>query len=268
MKNLFIIQAFLCMTLCVFAQDAVSPNNAASTEQRIRTTDSLIFVVVERMPEFPGGQQAMMRFIAESIKYPVIAQENGVQGRAICKFIIEKDGRVNDVVIVRSTGDAALDEEAIRVIASMPAWIPGMQKGKPVRVTYTMPINFRLTPGESKSKTTKSPYSDTHNKQQYIDRSVPQFPGGLSKLNEYVKANIRYPKAAYDRGIRGKTMLEFQVEADGTISQIKVVQSAKFKSLDDEAIRLVMAMPKWLPALKNGQPVAMKTTLPLGFGEK
>ena len=265
MKNLFIIQAFLCMALCVSAQDTISSNNQANTTQ---SSDSLCFVVVERMPEFPGGQQAMLQFVAENIKYPVLAQENGVQGRAICQFIIEKDGRVNDVVIVRSTGDAALDEEAIRVVLSMPAWKPGIHRGKPVRVKYTLPINFRLTPGESKSKTTKSPYSDTHNKQQYIDRSVPQFPGGLSKLNEYVKANIRYPKAAYDRGIRGKTVVEFLVEADGTISDVKVLKSATFKSLDDEAIRLVKSMPKWIPALSNGEPIAKKTTLPLGFGVK
>ena len=89
-----------------------------------------------------------------------------------------------------------------------------------------------------------------------------------NKLNEYIKENIRYTKSAYERGIRGKTVLELQVEADGTISEVSIQKSATYKSLDDEAIRLVRAMPKWLPALKNGQPVSMKTTLPIGFGVK
>ena len=103
-----------------------------------------IFMIVESMPEFPGGQQAMMRYIAENIKYPVIAQENGIQGRVICQFVVEKDGKVSDIQVVRSSGEASLDKEAQRVIGSMPKWKPGKQRGKPVRVKYTLPVNFRL----------------------------------------------------------------------------------------------------------------------------
>jgi protein TonB len=96
------------------------------------------------MPEFPGGQQEMMKYIAENIKYPVIAQENGIQGRVICQFVIEKNGSVTDIQVVRSSGDASLDKEAERVIKTMPKWKPGKQRGKPVRVKYTIPVAFRL----------------------------------------------------------------------------------------------------------------------------
>ena len=106
--------------------------------------EEVIFVVVESMPEFPGGAQAMMRYIAENIKYPVIAQENGIQGRVICQFVVEKDGKVSDIQVVRSSGESSLDKEAQRVIGSMPRWKPGKQRGKPVRVKYTLPVNFRL----------------------------------------------------------------------------------------------------------------------------
>ena len=106
--------------------------------------EEVVFVVVESMPEFPGGAQAMMRYIAENIKYPVIAQENGIQGRVICQFVVEKDGKVSDIQVVRSSGEASLDKEAQRVIGSMPKWKPGKQRGKPVRVKYTVPVNFRL----------------------------------------------------------------------------------------------------------------------------
>ena len=106
--------------------------------------EEVIFVVVESMPEFPGGAQAMMKYVAENIKYPVIAQENGIQGRVICQFVVNKDGSIVDVVAVRSSGEASLDKEAIRVIKSMPKWKPGKQRGKPVRVKYTLPVNFRL----------------------------------------------------------------------------------------------------------------------------
>ena len=106
--------------------------------------EEVIFMVVESMPEFPGGQQALFKYLAENVKYPVIAQENGIQGRVICQFVVNKDGSIVDVVAVRSSGEASLDKEAIRVIKSMPKWKPGKQRGKPVRVKYTLPVNFRL----------------------------------------------------------------------------------------------------------------------------
>ena len=106
--------------------------------------EEVVFVVVESMPEFPGGQQALFKYLSENVKYPVIAQENGIQGRVICQFVVNKDGSIVDVEVVRSGGDASLDKEAIRVIKSMPKWKPGKQRGKPVRVKYTVPVNFKL----------------------------------------------------------------------------------------------------------------------------
>lgn len=103
-----------------------------------------IFVVVEKMPSFPGGQAALMKYLGENVKYPVIAQENGIQGKVICQFVVNKDGSIVDVEVVRSGGDASLDKEAVRVIKSMPKWEAGQQRGKPVRVKYTVPVNFRL----------------------------------------------------------------------------------------------------------------------------
>lgn len=106
--------------------------------------EEVIFVVVESMPEFPGGQQALFKYINENVKYPVIAQENGIQGRVICQFVVNKDGSIVDIEVVRSGGDPSLDKEAVRVIKSMPKWKPGKQRGKPVRVKFTVPINFKL----------------------------------------------------------------------------------------------------------------------------
>lgn len=106
--------------------------------------EQVIFVVVETMPEFPGGQAALFKYLSENVKYPVIAQENGIQGRVICQFVVNKDGSIVDVEVVRSGGDASLDKEAVRVIKSMPKWTPGKQRGKAVRVKYTVPVNFKL----------------------------------------------------------------------------------------------------------------------------
>lgn len=102
-----------------------------------------IFYIVEEMPEFPGGELALRKFIAESIKYPVIAQENGIQGKVYVNFVVGKDGRVSNAVVIRSV-DPALDKEALRVINSLPRWKPGLQRGEPVRVSFSVPISFVL----------------------------------------------------------------------------------------------------------------------------
>lgn len=110
---------------------------------QVEEEDNVIFQVVETQPSFPGGDQALFKFLGENVKYPVIAQENGIQGRVICQFVVNKDGSIVDVEVVRPV-DPSLDKEAIRVIKSMPKWSPGKQRGKSVRVKYTLPVNFKL----------------------------------------------------------------------------------------------------------------------------
>ena len=102
-----------------------------------------VFDVVEQMPSFPGGPQALMQWLSENVKYPVVAQENGVQGRVVVSFVVERDGSITDVKVVRSV-DPSLDKEAARVVKSMPRWIPGKQNGQAVRVKYNVPVAFRL----------------------------------------------------------------------------------------------------------------------------
>jgi len=106
-------------------------------------SDEEIFVVVENMPEFPGGTKALMEFISNNVKYPVIAQKNGITGRVFVGFVIDKDGSITNVKVLKPV-DPALEKEAIRVIKAMPKWKPGTQKGKKAKVSYTIPINFSL----------------------------------------------------------------------------------------------------------------------------
>ena len=101
------------------------------------------YVMAEEMPEFSGGEAALRNFLSNTVKYPLVAAEKGIQGKVYVKFILEKDGTVSNITIATSV-HPLLDLEAIRVISLMPKWIPGRQKGKPVRVSYTVPINFAL----------------------------------------------------------------------------------------------------------------------------
>lgn len=108
-----------------------------------KPVEEKVFDVVEQMPQFPGGDAALFEYLSNHIKYPTIAEENGVQGRVIVTFVVERDGSITDVKVVKSV-DPSLDGEASRVVKGMPRWIPGKQNGSAVRVKYTVPVTFRL----------------------------------------------------------------------------------------------------------------------------
>ena len=117
------------------AEDTAQFKNAESTEK--------MYVVVEQMPAFPGGDAALMKYLSENIKYPKAAEKAGEQGRVVVNFIVEKDGAISNVNVVRSV-TPTLDAEAVRVIKAMPKWVPGKQDGQFVRVKYNVPVSFRL----------------------------------------------------------------------------------------------------------------------------
>ncbi|MBF1565293.1 MAG: energy transducer TonB [Prevotella salivae] len=105
--------------------------------------NDMVFDVVEVMPQFPGGQIAMLKYIMENMKYPEQAMKEGIQGRVAVRFIVEKDGSISDVKPILSV-HPLLNKEAVRVVESMPKWTPGKQNGKPVRVRYNLPVMFKL----------------------------------------------------------------------------------------------------------------------------
>jgi protein TonB len=112
-------------------------------DEKPKEEETKVFDVVEQMPQFPGGPQALFEYLSKNIKYPVVAEENGIQGRVIVTFVVERDGSITDVKVAKSV-DPSLDKEAMRVVKSMPHWIPGKQNGAAVRVKYTVPVTFRL----------------------------------------------------------------------------------------------------------------------------
>ena len=111
---------------------------------RVPKLSMKVFDVADKMPSFPGGNTALMEYLANSIKYPIEAEENGIQGRVVCTFIVERDGSISDVRVMKSV-HPLLDKEAVRVVLNMPPWVPGQWGGYNVRVKYTMPVTFHLT---------------------------------------------------------------------------------------------------------------------------
>jgi protein TonB len=122
-------------------EEYVAPVQMAQEEES--EEERQIFMVVESMPEFPGGEAALYKYLAENIKYPQMAKESGIQGRVFVTFVVERNGSVTDVRVLRGIGGGC-DEEAIRVVKGMPTWAPGKQRGKPVRVQYNLPVKFTL----------------------------------------------------------------------------------------------------------------------------
>lgn len=129
--------------------DTELPTGGATTVAA-DTVPGKVYDVVEQMPCFPSGDIAMVEYLRQNIRYPAEAHKEGIEGRVIATFVVEKDGSISDIVINRSV-HPLLDEEAKRVIAAMPKWTPGRQNGQPVRVKYTIPISFRLNSGKPKT---------------------------------------------------------------------------------------------------------------------
>ncbi len=121
------------------AETAISPMGDCGLEAQSDT----IYKTVDQMPQFPGGDAGLRQYLAQTVQYPVEAQQNGIQGRIFVQFVIEADGSVSHVGVARPF-DPKLDREAVRVVKSMPKWTPGKQKNKAVRVSYTVPVNFVL----------------------------------------------------------------------------------------------------------------------------
>ncbi|MBO5795671.1 MAG: TonB family protein [Bacteroides sp.] len=258
-----------------------------------------VFQVVEEMPEFPGGMKAMMQFIADNVKYPSIAQKNGVQGRVITQFTVCKDGSITDAKVLRSV-DPYLDKEALRVINAMPKWKPGKQGGQAVAVHFTVPVVFRLTGDEPEKPTLKIRgkevskilvdgkevpigefvenhpaaigsfaegdihVTDATDQVFEVVEEMPEFPGGMQAMMEYLAKNIRYPAKAHEANVQGRVITQFTVGKDGAIRDAKVVRSVS-PELDAEALRVISAMPNWKPGKQGGKAVATRFTVPVVF---
>ena len=153
-------------------------------------TNDNAFDVVEQMPEFPGGQIAMLDFLSKNIRYPEEAHKAGIQGRVVATFVVEKDGSISNAKVMRSI-DPLLDAEALRVINSMPNWIPGKQDGKPVAVKYTVPVSFKL---DGPTKIPEEKYILEIDGKEVDNSEIANFPSGTIANMEIVKGENGQPK--------------------------------------------------------------------------
>jgi len=217
-----------------------------------------VFNAVEQVPSFPGGQQAFSKYLAKNIKYPADAKNNKVEGRSVITFIVEKDGSLSDLKVLRALGSGT-DEEAIRVLKASPKWKPGTQNGRKVRVQYSLPVNFSL----SNKVANNNAVTDVNQVFTAVE-NVPTFPGGDGAFGKFLATNVRYPKAARDANLQGRVVASFVIEKDGSLSGIKVIRGLGL-GIDEEAVRVLKLSPKWIPGNQKGKPVRVAYSVPINF---
>ena len=236
----------------VLAADMTN-NTHLSLSSKSREMNEQVFTVVEKMPSFPGGDAELLKYIATNIKYPKESQDNGEQGRVICSFIVGRDGSVNNPEVLRGV-TPLLNDEAVRVINTMPRWNPGMQRGKAVAVKYTVPITFRL----------KSPVEEAKEETLTVVDVMPQYPGGDRELLKFIAQSIKYPTDAQEAGVQGRVICSFVVDKKGNIVEPKIIRGID-PSLDAEALRVIGMMPRWTPGRQDGKAVRVLYTVPITF---
>lgn len=212
-----------------------------------------IYDVVDEMPTFAGGDEALMQWLSENVKYPAEAEEQGIAGRVMVRFVVDEEGNVTNPVIKESV-DSLLDSEAIRAVSAMPKWTPGKKDGKAVKVYFTLPVNFQL---DIEAVVGENGIYD-------IVEKMPSFPGGNEALMKWLGNNIKYPAKADKNDITGRVIVRFVVDTDGSVKDATILKSVD-KLLDDEALRVVNAMPKWTPGEHEGKTVPVHFSLPVTF---
>jgi TonB family protein len=241
------LKQFIQCCLCIFtlAQTAPAQNN------------NEVYKVVDNMPKAPYN---MGTYLSNHVQYPQAAIDSGIQGKVYVQFIVETDSSISNVKATRGAElGGGLPAEAERLVREMPKWAPGTQKGVPVRVYFTMPVNFKL----------EAPVEDT------IYRSVTFQPRAPYDWNSYLANNLKYPVEARQNDIQAKIYIKFVVEKDGSITNVAATKKIAIRpvmpeaqiqyGLPEEAERVIRQMPNWTPGMMEDKPVRTYFTVPIVF---
>lgn len=279
---------FLCNPVRAHVQNpAQSPRGIIADDELAAMPDTtgrtVPFSLIEQKPTFQGGDANVFnKWVQANLVYPKEAAEAGVQGRVMVAFDVCDDGVVRGVKVLRGVNEL-LDAEAVRVITSSPKWEPGIQDGKPVKVTYQFPVIFMLrdnkvTLGSETRSIDQETGQETHSFQKLSvenDRpdsisfsqveQMPSFQGGdINVFSKWVSQHLNYPEDAKKGGIQGRVMIAFDVCEDGVVRNVKVLRGVN-ESLDAEAIRVISSSPDWKPGIQDGKPVKVTLQFPVIF---
>ena len=213
--------------------------------------EQVMWGVPEQMPNFPGGETALMKYISEHLVYPQEAKDAGVEGRVFIGVVVMEDGNLACTKVLKGLGYGC-DEAALEVFEGMPNWMPAMQRGKAICYPYEVPVFF----GQKQEIVEQELI--------HVVENMPEYPGGFDALLDFINGNLEYPQEAKDAEIEGKVFVSFIVEKDGSLSSIKLLRGIGY-GCDEAAMDVVRKMPKWKPATQRGKPVRMQYQFPVNF---
>jgi TonB family protein len=241
-------------------------------------TTNEVFDVVETKPNPAGGMAGWNKYLSENLRYPEDAQSQGIEGTVIVAFVVNTDGAVSDIEILRGIGGGC-DEEVIRIVKGSPNWTPGMAGGKPVRSRMRLPLRFKLAepvpsgnsanpefrPVALLSATDGQDPSQENAEVFFDEQDTPPTPiGGTEAWQRHLSENLTYPMSARMRGIQGTVLVSFIVNTDGTVEQVELVRGIG-GGCDEEALRIIKISPRWSPGMIKGKAVRTRMTLPTRF---
>ncbi|WP_345109818.1 energy transducer TonB [Hymenobacter algoricola] len=234
---------------------------------------SEIYDAVQKPAVPVGGLPAYASYLERNQQYPTQALRNGKDGTVNVTFVVEKTGVISNVAVQQPL-DPALDAEAVRLIKGGPKWTPAEHKGGKVRQRVTVPISYMLplgaggpAPAVVDDQPTKPPVgTNGAPAPTVVTPEQPARPvGGTDAFFEWIQKNQRYPAQARQRKVEGRVPVEFLIQKDGSLTDVKLAGKRLGSGLDEEALRLIKAAPKWAPAQFQGQPVKQKMVLPVIF---
>jgi TonB family protein len=235
------------------------PGDTTKRPKVIKPGANEVFTFVQHPPTYKGGEDSLARYLSRNIRYPRAAQENGIKGTVFVQFVVDRDGTIRDPKTVGAKLGGGLEEEAIRVVKAMPKWTPGRQDKKNVAVQFNLPIRYTLQEDDIVIKPSSKEEIFTSVEQP------PTFPGGEEALAKYLSSSIRYPRAAQEKNTSGTVFIQYIINDDGTIRDVKTVGAPKGNGLEEEGIRVVKNMPRWNPGKQNGRAVTVQFNLPIRF---
>jgi TonB family protein len=237
--------AILIFIYTLFLQAANLQGQISSAPLKGNTA---VFDYIPQMPEFPGGEKELIKYIRKNLNYPSAEFYKGIHGRVIIRFVVDSSGGIqNDTVIKGIPEGKALETEARRVVKNMPKWKPGIQNGKAVAVYYNLPILFSLSSEIDVKETI-----------------APSFPGGETAQKEFLADNLIYPGKARKKKIEGTAVIRVKIGADGSLLLPKPETLIGYR-IEEEALRLVMLMPNWIPETHDGHPVDKEVRIRVVF---
>ena len=234
MKNLFLLIVLSILIVPCFSQDK---------------HDKLL--ITEPMPSFPGGEEALNKYIQDNLVYPQSALDNNIKGKVVVQFAIAPNGDIVNIRIKESLYTPC-DSVVLDLIKKMPKWKPVRKDS--ISDDFTLPIIFRL------------PYDIIDGEKTYtIPDKLPQFPGGEKDMFKFIAANLKWPPEYAEVDIQGRVTIRFVVTKEGKIMKPEILRGIEPMYFDKEAIRIVSIMPDWIPAKYKGENVNAYFTIPIVF---